>query len=139
MSAETILSLLSKVRKMGPDRWMACCPAHADKSPSLSIRETSDGRVLLHCWTGCGAAEILEAVGLEFDALFPEKLEASQPHRERQPFSHREAMAGLVPEVMFVAAASSDMLKKPLKKQDHDRLIIAVSRLAAAASYVDGL
>ena len=139
MSADTILSLLSKVRKMGPDRWMACCPAHADKSPSLSIRETSDGRVLLHCWTGCGATEILEAVGLEFDALFPEKLDSTQPNRERQPFSHREAMAGLVPEVMFVAAASSDMIHKPLKKQDHDRLIIAVSRLAAASSYVEGL
>lgn len=138
MSADTILSLLSKVRKMGPDRWMACCPAHNDKSPSLSIRECSDGRVLLHCWTGCGANEILESVGLTFDALFPEKLTDHAP-RERQPFSHREAMAGLVPEVMFVAAASSDMLKQPLKKSDHDRLIIAVSRLAAAASYVEGL
>ncbi len=138
MSAELLLSLLSKVRKMGPDRWMACCPAHNDKSPSLSIRECSDGRVLLHCWTGCGASEIIEAVGLTFDALFPEKLTDHTP-RERQPFSHREAMAGLVPEVMFVAAASSDMLKGPLKKQDHDRLIIAVSRLASASSYVEGL
>ena len=139
MSADTILSLLSKVRKMGPDRWMACCPAHQDKSPSLSIRETSDGRVLLHCWTGCGAAEILEAVGLEFDALFPEKLEATHPHRERQPFSHREAMAGLVPEVMMIAAASSDMRHGALNKRDHDRLVIAVSRLAAASAYVEGL
>ena len=138
MSAELLLSHLSKVRKMGPDRWMACCPAHNDKSPSLSIRECSDGRVLLHCWTGCGANEILESVGLTFDALFPENLTDHAP-RERQPFSHREAMAGLVPEVMFVAAASSDMLKQPLKKSDHDRLIIAVSRLAAAASYVEGL
>lgn len=138
MSADLILSSLTKVRKMGPDRWMACCPAHADKSPSLSIRETSDGRVLLHCWTGCGANEILEAVGLTFDALFPEKLGDSIP-RERQPFSHREAMAGLVPEVMFVAAASSDLLKRPLTKQNHDRLLIAVSRLAAASSYVEGL
>ena len=138
MSADTVLSLLSKVRKMGPDRWMACCPAHNDKSPSLSIRETSDGRVLLHCWTGCGANEILEAVGLTFDDLFPDRLTDHAP-RERQPFSHREAMAGLVPEVMFVAAASSDMLKGGLKKTDHDRLIVAVSRLAAAASYVEGL
>jgi len=44
-----------------------------------------------------------------------------------------------VPEVMFVAAASSDMLKAPLNKQNHDRLIVAVSRLAAASSYVEGL
>lgn len=138
MSADQILSHLSKVRKMGPDRWMACCPSHQDKSPSLSIRETSDGRVLLHCWTGCGAVEILESIGLTFDALFPERLTDHSP-RVRQPFSHREAMAGLVPEVMFVAAASSDMLKAPLNKANHDRLVIAVSRLAAASSYVEGL
>lgn len=138
MSADQVLAHLSKVRRMGPDRWMACCPAHEDKTPSLSIRETPDGRVLLHCWTGCGANEILDAIGLTFDALFPESLGQHIP-RERQPFSHREAMAGLVPEVMFVAAASSDMLKRPLKKQDHDRLIIAVSRLFAAQSYVEGL
>ena len=138
MSVELILSSLSKVRKMGPDRWMACCPAHQDKTPSLSIRETSDGRVLLHCWTGCGANEVLDAIGLDFDALFPKRLTDHAP-RERQPFSHREAMAGLVPEVMFVAAASSDMLKAPLNKQNHDRLIVAVSRLAAASSYVEGL
>lgn len=138
MSADQILSHLSKVRKMGPDRWMACCPSHQDKSPSLSIRETSDGRVLLHCWTGCGAVEILESIGLTFDALFPERLTDHAP-RERQPFYHREAMAGLVPEVMFVAAASSDMLKAPLNKANHDRLVIAVSRLAAASSYVEGL
>lgn len=138
MSAELILAGLSKVRKMGPDRWMACCPAHDDKSPSLSIRETSDGRVLLHCWTGCGANEVLDALGLDFDALFPERLIDHAP-RERQPFSHREAMAGLVPEVMMIAAASSDMLKSPLNKRDHDRLVIAASRLAAAASYVEGL
>ena len=138
MSAELILSSLKKVRKMGADRWMACCPAHADKSPSLSIRETSDGRVLLHCWTGCGANEILDALGLTFDDLFPERLTDHAP-RERQPFSHREAMAGLVPEVMFVAAASSDMLKAPLNKANHDRLVIAASRLAAASSYVEGL
>ena len=138
MTAEVILSKLAKVRRMGPDRWMACCPAHNDKSPSLSIRETSDGRVLLHCWTGCGANEILDAVGLDFDALFPEKL-TDYARRERMPFSHREAMAALVPEVMFVAAASSDMLKAPLSKQNHDRLITAVSRLFAAQTYVEGL
>lgn len=139
MSVDIILSQLDKVRKMGPDRWMACCPAHQDKTPSLSIRETSDGRVLLHCWTGCGASEVLEAIGLEFDALFPESLEHNHAPRERQPFTHREAMAGLVPEVMFVAAASSDLLKKPLSKINHDRLVIAASRLAAAHSYVEGL
>ena len=61
MSAETLLSRLDKVRKMGPDRWMACCPSHSDTRPSLSIRELPDGRVLVHCWTGCDVENILRS------------------------------------------------------------------------------
>ena len=138
MSAETVLSRLTKVRKMGADRWMACCPAHNDKSPSLSIRECSDGRILLKCWTGCGASEILDAIGLDFQDLFADKLD-NHIQRERQPFTHREAMAGLVPEVMLVAAASKEMRHGPLSAKDHDRLMIAAARLASAQSYVEGL
>lgn len=38
------------------------CPAHEDRSPSLSWRLGDDGRALLHCFSGCTFAEILEAV-----------------------------------------------------------------------------
>lgn len=54
------------------DRWTACCPAHQDNNPSLSIRLLDDGRVLIHCHAGCGAAAVLDAVGLDYDALYPE-------------------------------------------------------------------
>ena len=37
-----LLSRLDKVRQSGPDSWMACCPAHEDKSASLSIRHADD-------------------------------------------------------------------------------------------------
>lgn len=30
--------------------FMALCPNHADRNPSLSIRETESGRILLHCF-----------------------------------------------------------------------------------------
>jgi hypothetical protein len=140
MSAETLLSRLTKVRKMGSDRWMACCPAHQDKTPSLSVRECSDGRVLLHCWTGCSVESILDAVGLEFDALFPEQLDIQHAPRERMPFSHREAMAALVPEVILVAHASSLIQQgKQLTTADHERVMVATVRLNAAHAYVEGL
>jgi hypothetical protein len=32
---------------------MACCPAHDDRNPSLSVRRAPDGRVLVHCFAGC--------------------------------------------------------------------------------------
>lgn len=68
---EKVLSRLDKVKTNGPDKWKACCPAHADKNPSLSIKEIGDGTVLLKCWAGCSAADITAAIGLELRDLFP--------------------------------------------------------------------
>lgn len=68
---EKVLVRLDKVKLNGAGKWLACCPAHDDKSPSLSIKETADGTVLLKCWAGCTAAEITGAIGLELRDLFP--------------------------------------------------------------------
>lgn len=52
--------------------WSSQCPAHEDRSPSLSIREVeADGRVLLHCFAGCHVTEICDALGLSLSDLFP--------------------------------------------------------------------
>jgi hypothetical protein len=57
MSLEDFLALLHDVR--GTSRgYIARCPAHPDKSPSLSLREGNDGRMLLHCFAGCAVPEI---------------------------------------------------------------------------------
>lgn len=58
-------------RKNGEGKWLACCPAHADRSPSLSVAYR-DGRWLLHCFAGCDTGDILAAVGLEMSDLFDE-------------------------------------------------------------------
>ena len=42
--------------------WMAKCPAHDDKEPSLSIL-VSDGKLLMNCFAGCSFDEILGALG----------------------------------------------------------------------------
>jgi hypothetical protein len=58
------LRRFEKLRPTGPGRWMACCPAHEDHTPSLSIRLTSD-RWLFHCHAqGCDFRDIMRAVGL---------------------------------------------------------------------------
>jgi hypothetical protein len=67
-----VLERLSKVKQRKPDQWMACCPAHDDRDPSLSIKEAHDGKVLLHCWSGCTADDIVAAIGLELSDLFEE-------------------------------------------------------------------
>ena len=55
----------------GRRKGTALCPSHDDKSPSLSVAETTDGKVLLHCFVGCSTSEVLRAINLEFKDLFP--------------------------------------------------------------------
>jgi putative DNA primase/helicase len=59
MSAETIAKALGG-RKNGRG-WIARCPAHNDRNPSLSIDE-NDGRVLVKCRAGCEQAAVISAL-----------------------------------------------------------------------------
>jgi len=57
----------------GPEhRFSALCPAHEDRSPSLTVAEGSDGRAVLLCRTGCDTAEVVAALGLRWADLFAE-------------------------------------------------------------------
>ncbi len=70
-SAAEVASGLKKHRKKG-DGWMACCPAHDDKNPSLSISE-KNGKLLWHCFAGCAQGEVQDAfIGL---GLLPQRQE----------------------------------------------------------------
>jgi hypothetical protein len=53
--------------------WVARCPAHADGTPSLSISEGLDGRVLIKCHAGCATEAVLAALGLSYRDLFLRK------------------------------------------------------------------
>lgn len=53
------------VRRLGgnwrDDRGMCLCPAHADRSPSLSVR-VGHSRLLFHCFAGCDTRDVLRAI-----------------------------------------------------------------------------
>ena len=42
--------------------WTARCPAHNDTHPSLSVSESSDGRVLIYCFAGCSQERVIDAL-----------------------------------------------------------------------------
>jgi putative DNA primase/helicase len=44
--------------------YVACCPAHDDRKPSLSIRLGHDGRILVHCHAGCEQSQVISALEL---------------------------------------------------------------------------
>jgi len=66
-----LINRLDGVKDNGRNKWLAKCPAHKDKRPSLSVREADSGAVLVKCWASCAVAEIVSAVGLELSDLFP--------------------------------------------------------------------
>jgi len=68
---EQVLAHLKGVR-ISMHGWRACCPAHADRRPSLSISVGEQGQVLLKCFAGCSLERIVEAMGLTMTDLFPD-------------------------------------------------------------------
>ena len=42
--------------------WIARCPAHDDRNPSLSLSTGRGGKVLLRCHAGCGQAQVIDAL-----------------------------------------------------------------------------
>jgi putative DNA primase/helicase len=60
MSAETVAKGLGG-RKAG-STWMARCPAHDDRDPSLSIMDADDGKVLVRCHAGCDQKQVIAAI-----------------------------------------------------------------------------
>lgn len=60
MTAQSLAAALDG-RRSG-SRWVAKCPAHDDRSPSLSIAQASDGKLLVHCFSGCSQDAVVEAL-----------------------------------------------------------------------------
>jgi hypothetical protein len=75
---EKLISRLDKVIPRGKNGYLARCPAHDDNSPSLSVTEASDGRVLVNCFAGCSALGVVESVGLTLADLYPPENEGYQ-------------------------------------------------------------
>lgn len=68
---DNVLSRLHGVQESS-EGWIACCPAHGDTRPSLSIAVCRDERVLLHCHVGCEIHEIVDATGMQLSELYPQ-------------------------------------------------------------------
>jgi len=129
---DNALSRLEKVRQRQPGQWSARCPAHADKGPSLSVRETPEGSVLLHCFAGCEVAEIVASLGLELSDLFPPRDKpTSAPKKIANLLTAGQALELLATETLFVAVAIGNFFHgMTLTQVDIDRLTTAAGRIA---------
>lgn len=75
---EAVERASSHAPKQTQSGWKARCPAHDDRNPSLSISESSDGKVLLHCHAGCSSEDVLRMSGLQQNDLFPDSCQRKQ-------------------------------------------------------------
>lgn len=143
MNIEDVLSRLTKVKKSGPNKWQACCPAHEDRSPSLAVKE-SDGTILLHCFAGCPVDDVCGAIGIEMTDLFPERQNEWEGRGAEKPvkfgavrFSAIDALRCLSGEGSIILLLACDMAEgKVLRPADVDRLTTAVGRVNAAIDYL---
>jgi len=122
---------LPKFRKGHNGNYMACCPAHQDKSASLSIKEEPDGRVLFHCFAGCDKQSILDACGLTWADVMPERLDGHRIAPIRNPFSAMQALSHLHMEACYMLQMAN-VLKAGgrVSKQDRERLIQTTGKIA---------
>lgn len=140
MTADALLSRVDHVKQTGTNRWIARCPGHDDRGPSLAVRELDDGRVLIHCFAGCSAHEIVAAAGISFADLFPPSDSAvqSQP-RERRPFAAMDVLRCIAREALIVAVAASNLARgHHLLAEDLKRLLRASERITAAVDLAEG-
>lgn len=76
-SADRIIAALeaygSTVKMTGESRCLAQCPAHADRSPSLSVGPGAAGCAVVHCHAGCDTADVLRPLGLSLRDLFADR------------------------------------------------------------------
>ena len=80
-----VLSKLEGVRRSGSG-WIARCPAHDDRHPSLHITADDDRRALLHCHAGCSIDAVTNAIGITSADLFEESQATRIPaDRGRHP------------------------------------------------------
>ena len=82
MTTEEFVGQLERANKR-IGGWEARCPAHEDRTASLSVSDGEDGKVLVRCHAGCDTTAVVLAMGLKMRDLFPER---EQP--QNQPPSH---------------------------------------------------
>ena len=113
---DNILSSLENVIETQKYQYRAKCPVHQksnSQSRTLSIKEATDGNVLLHCFGGCDYEEVLSAIGLEKKHLFPPETYIANWAYDRDPLkkSPKQLIAELKPSMTYLQILISDIEK----------------------------
>lgn len=143
-SLDLVLARLDRVRRAGAG-WSARCPAHEDRTASLSVAVGADGRILIHDFAGCSVGDVLSAIGLSVADLFPRRLADATPEARSElrelvlRAELRAAASVLDHEASIVLIAAGDLARgRVLPDADHARLVLAADRIRAARVAIGG-
>lgn len=95
MNIEALINKLSRSKEITAKRghkrsFIAQCPAHDDNSPSLAIDLSANDNILIKCWAGCGASEVVESVGMSLSDLMPDSDYESHRWRNKKDLDFHE-------------------------------------------------
>lgn len=108
MNIYSLITYFDKARKLSETRYQACCPAHGDKTPSMSIY-SDNGKILIHCFAGCSTESIMSAIGLPMSELFED--DNFDKEKYKQEKQREEKKKGFIHCFNVIALAESDQLR----------------------------
>lgn len=132
---DRLLTKLECVAETGHSTWLTRCPAHKDERPSLSIKEVAGGTILINCWAGCSAYEIVSSLGMHLADLFPPQNHNEKPlnRQARKRYGQAiDALRVLGHEAEVILLAGIELQRT---SQHRERLQLAVDRIR----YIIGL
>lgn len=120
VSLEEVLNLLHGVKKIGDNQWQSLCPVptHDDHNPSFHISRGTDGRILMHCKSGCSPENICHSLNIEPRDLFPDSSQAVQQGSSKNtPWAFNlDKVRQLSPEELTSFANSREVGPEALRK-----------------------
>ena len=136
MPIETFLNRLHKVKSKGKNKWVALCPCHSEKTPSLAITD-DNGVVLMHCF-GCGASAplVAEALGIDVSECFPDTGNVTYEKQDRKYFPADQVLDALKVESTVLYLISKRMLDGEMSEELKDEIYKSMCRLWAAEDYL---
>ena len=135
---DVLLNRLEGVKETSAGRYKARCPAHDDKSPSLSLAD-DNGKILVHCFAGCEPLEIMAAVDLTLADLFDKPLgHLGKPVPIRGRYDYRALLKAALTESQAILMAGNQIAEgRPLSAVDKRRLCQAIERVESFAEVAE--
>jgi archaellum biogenesis ATPase FlaH len=113
-----VLPNLRKVKKTR-NGWSACCPAHDDRNPSLSVNE-DEGKVLMYCHAGCSFVQIVQALKEIEHERTPKsesaKIIIEEPQEKISEIQKVQAENASVSQGMFIVKPANQWTEEAISK-----------------------